>query len=279
MPVERGVVAADQGVLRDPLAGDLAIIVIRSNDIDVLAPVLLDIGHQLLHILRRRRTGAEDVAVANATLILRIVEIKRIETAQNWPNRFAGGGGDAAMHDGRLVLGCRLGGELRVKLYVGLRIIVNQLDLPAKQTTRGIQLINGEVQASDHWLAVNVQTAGRIVDADHLDRICTQRGVPNDGRRRQARASRNHRRSERVAPCYRHPQDPLVARIGKPPTHSLWGHDEPCNRRQTIYPREIDASSPSPVTSVSLRRRLSLISFGSPSPDPLHMAANRSPAA
>ena len=75
------------------------------------------------------------------------------------------------MHDGDLVLQGRLLRKLRVELHVGLSVVVDQLDLPAQQATRGVGLLDGKGQGVDHRLAVNVEAAGEIVDAGNADRI------------------------------------------------------------------------------------------------------------
>ena len=45
-----------------------------------------------------------------------------------------------------LIAAC--GGELRVELHVRLRVVVDQLDLPAEQAAGGVDLLDGEVNAS-----------------------------------------------------------------------------------------------------------------------------------
>src|SRR5580698_4771120 len=74
-----------------PLGGDLAIIVVGGDHVDFLAPLLHGVGHELLDSLRRRDAGVELVAIANAALILRVVEIERLEFVEYGPDDFARG--------------------------------------------------------------------------------------------------------------------------------------------------------------------------------------------
>src|ERR1700730_291446 len=143
-------------VFLHPLRGDLAVIVIGCDDIDLFAPFLHGVRHELLNGLRRRYAGVKLVAVADAAFILRIVEIQRLETVEHRPDHFARGRGNAALHDGHLVLERRLLGELRVELHVRLRIVTDQLDLPAKQTAGRIGFLDGKRQCIDHRVSVDV---------------------------------------------------------------------------------------------------------------------------
>ena len=158
-------------VFLHPLRGDLAVIVVGGDDIDLLAPFLHGIGHQLFHRLRRRHAGVELVAVADAAFILRVVEIQRLEAVEHRPDDLARGRGDAAMHDGDLVLQRRLLGELRIELHVRLGVVVDQLDLPAEQAARRVGLLDRKRQRVDHRLAVDVEAAREVVDAGHADRV------------------------------------------------------------------------------------------------------------
>ena len=169
--IDRDFAAVFGDVFLHPLRGDLAVIVIGRDDIDLLAPFLHGVGHQLFHGLRRGHAGVELVAVADATFILRVVEIQRLEAVEHRPDHLARGGGDAAMHDGNLVLQRRLLRELRVELHVRLRVVIDQLDLPSQQAARRIGLFDRQRQRIDHRLAVDVEPAREIVDARDADRI------------------------------------------------------------------------------------------------------------
>ena len=170
--VDRGYLAAVFGdVFLHPLRGDLPVIVVGRDNVDLLAPFLHGMRHQLFHRLRRCHAGIELVTVTDAAFILGIVEIQRLELAEHRPDHLARGRGDAAMHDGDLVLQRRLLRELRVELHVRLGVIVDQLDLPAQQAACRIGFLDGKGQGVDHRLAVDIEAAGEIVDAGHVDRI------------------------------------------------------------------------------------------------------------
>ena len=158
-------------VFLHPLRGDLAVIVVGRDNIDLLAPFLHGVGHQLFHRLRRRHAGVELVAVADAALILGVVEIERLEAVEHRADHLARGRGDAAMHDGDLVLQRRLLRELRVELHVRLGVVVDQLDLPAEQAAGRVGLLDRKRHRVDHRLAVDIEAAGEIMDAGHADRI------------------------------------------------------------------------------------------------------------
>ncbi len=170
--VDRGYFAAVLGdVFLHPLRGDLPVIVVGGDDIDLLAPLLHGVRHELLDRLRRRYAGIELVAVADAAFILRVVEIQRLEAVEHRPDHLARGGGDAAMHDGNLVLQRRLLRELGIELHVRLRVVVDQLDLPSEQAAGRIGFLDRKRNRVDHRLAVDVETTREIVDAGHVDRV------------------------------------------------------------------------------------------------------------
>ena len=83
------------------------------------------------------------------------------------------------MHDGHLVLQRRLLRELGIELHVRLGVVVDQLDLPSEQAAGRVGLLDRERQRIDHRLAVDVEPAGEIVDARHVDRIV--RPAPHAG--------------------------------------------------------------------------------------------------
>src|SRR5271163_2278837 len=175
-------------VFLHPLRSDLAVIVIRGDHIDLLAPLLHRVRDQLFDRLRRRDASVELIAVADAALVLRVVEIEGLEPVEHRPDDFARSRGYATMHDGRLVFQRRLLRELRVELHARLRIVVDQLDLPAQQSSRRIRLFDRERQGVDHRLAIDVQSTREIVDPDDSDRLLRKRS-----RRERAGAERNGR--------------------------------------------------------------------------------------
>ena len=188
--VDRGDLAAIlDDVFLHPLRGDLAVIVVGRDHIDLLAPFLHRIGHELLDRLGRRDAGVELVAVADAALILGVVEIERLEPVEHRADDLARGRGDAAMHDGDLVLERGLLGELRVELHVRLRVVIDQLDLASDEAARRIRLLDRKRQRIDHGLAVDVEPARQIVDAGDADRLLRRESARGEssGPRRDCR--------------------------------------------------------------------------------------------
>ena len=81
--------AVVQRELLDPLRGDLAVVVVGGDHVDLLAPLLHRIGHQLGHGLRRRHTGAEGAAVAHTALVLGVVEVQRLVLVEHRADHLA----------------------------------------------------------------------------------------------------------------------------------------------------------------------------------------------
>ena len=186
--IDRGDFAAVLGhVFLHPLRGDLAVIVVGRDHIDLLAPFLHRVRHELLHRLGRRYAGVELIAVADAAFVLRVVEIKGLELVEHGTNDLARGGGDAAVHDRDLVLERRLLRELRIELHARLRVVADQLDRPADQPARRIRLFDRQRQRVDHRLAVDVEAAREVVQTADQDRIRRKSARAEDadaGRRR-----------------------------------------------------------------------------------------------
>src|SRR3954453_21644147 len=93
-----------QHIFLHPLRGDLAVVVVGRDDIDLLAPFLHCVWNELFDGLRRRNSGVELVAIADAAFVLGIIEIQRLETVEHGADYLARSGGDAAVDDGNLVL-------------------------------------------------------------------------------------------------------------------------------------------------------------------------------
>ena len=91
------------------------------------------------------------------------------------------------MHDRDLVLKRGLLGELGVELHARLGVVVDQLDLPAQQSARGIGFLDRERQGVDHRLAVDVEPAGKIVQAADLDGVGCESGHGQSARAGQSR--------------------------------------------------------------------------------------------
>ncbi len=123
-------------VFLHPLGGDLAVVVVGGDDIDLLAPLVHGVGHELLHRLARRRAGAEAVAVAHAAFVLDVVEIQRLEAGQRRADGLARGRRDAGVHHIGIVAGGGLGGVLGIELDGRLRVVVDQLGARAGRRQR-----------------------------------------------------------------------------------------------------------------------------------------------
>src|SRR4029077_14440636 len=108
---------------------------------------------------------------ANAAFILGVVEIERLEAIEHRTDDLARGRGDAAMHDGDLVLQRRLLGELGIELHVRLRVVVDELELPPQKSAGCIGLLDCKRQRVHHRLAIDVEPAREVVDAGHADRV------------------------------------------------------------------------------------------------------------
>ena len=124
--VEREEVGLEHGalalldVVRDPLGGDLAVVVVGGQHVDLLAPLLHRDLDDRLDRLRRRRAGDEAVAVAHAAFVEHVVEVQRVGAAEGLADRFARRRGDAAVDDIDLVVARELLRVLGVQRDVGL---------------------------------------------------------------------------------------------------------------------------------------------------------------
>ena len=96
--------AAILDVFLHPVGGDLPVIVVGGERVDLLAPVLHPITDQHFGVVRRREAVDENIAVADAALVRHIVEIQRLIFIEDGPDHFARGGRYAAMHDRDFVL-------------------------------------------------------------------------------------------------------------------------------------------------------------------------------
>lgn len=157
------------GELAHPVRGDLAIVVICRNDVDLLAEGVGRVLHQLLDGLARCHARGEHVAVADAALVLVRVEIRGVELAHDRSQHLARGGGDAAEHHGGLVGQNGLTAELRIHLHVRLRIEHLQLDLATKQAPIAVLLGHGELERVDDRRAIDIQPAGQVIERRNGD--------------------------------------------------------------------------------------------------------------
>ena len=171
------------GELLDPLRGDLAVVVVGRDDVDLLAPFLHRVGDQLAHRLRRCHAGAEGAAVADTALVLGVVEVQRLVLVEHRPDHFARRRGDAAVHHRHLVFQRGLLRELRIHLHVRLRVVADQLELLAQQAAGSVLLLDGQRQRIEHRLAVDVEATRQVVDAADADFVGGQRRQRQDQRR------------------------------------------------------------------------------------------------
>ena len=91
-------------VVRDPLRGDLAVVVVGRQHVDLVAPLLHRVVDDRLDRLRRRGAGDEAVAVADAAFVQHVVEVERVGAPEGLADGLARGRGDAAVHHVDLVL-------------------------------------------------------------------------------------------------------------------------------------------------------------------------------
>jgi hypothetical protein len=75
------------------------------------------------------------------------------------------------VHDGNLLLSRGFRCVLRIELYVGLWIVVNQLDLAPQQATRSIDFVYREIERRNHLLSIDVEAARGVVDAGDLHHV------------------------------------------------------------------------------------------------------------
>ena len=169
--VQREEVGADHGrprfcrVLLDPVGRDLTVVVVSRHDVDLLAPALGNVGHQLVDVLRRCLAGTERVAVAHAAFVLRVVEIERIEALHHRPDDFTRGRSDAAEQCGHFILERHLLRVLGIELHVRLRVHGDYPYLFAEQTAGAVDFLDCQLHGVFHRLAQNVQAARKIMQA------------------------------------------------------------------------------------------------------------------
>ena len=112
-----------------PLGGDLAVVVVGGEHVDLLAPLLARDVDDRLHHLRRRRAGDDAVAVADAALVEHVVEVEDVAAPEGLADRLARGRRDAAVDHVDLVVARQLLGVLGVQRDVGLAVVLHDLDL------------------------------------------------------------------------------------------------------------------------------------------------------
>ena len=154
--------------------------------------------------LGRRRSGAEHVAVADAALVLSVVEVQRPGAVEDRPDRLARGGSDAALNDVDLLLQRELLRELRVELHVGLGVVGDDLDGPPEQAAGLVDQLDGVFGGLDHPPALEAEGSGPVEQAPELDRLGGKGVAGEEGHRHGA----DGRRAEPEGAA---PADPRVA--------------------------------------------------------------------
>ncbi|MCY1525615.1 hypothetical protein D9M68_605990 [compost metagenome] len=158
--------------LLQPLAGDLAIVVVGRQDVVRLGVALFDhIVDQRIQFLPRDHAGAHVAAIAHAAFVQGIVEIQPLEALHDRPDDFARGTGDGTVDDVGLVADESLGRVLRIEPVAGLRVVETDLHLPAQQAARRINFVGRHGYRLDLLQAVVVQDAGLVQQVGHLDRL------------------------------------------------------------------------------------------------------------
>ncbi len=165
-----GRAAALLDVVRDPLGGDLAVVVVGGQHIDLLAPLLHGDLDDRRHGLGRRGAGDHAIAVAHAAFVQHVVEVQGVGAPEGLADGLARGRGDAAMHDVHLVVARQLLGVLGVQRNVRLRVVLHHLNLASEQAARRIDLVGGHGGGLHHRLAVAVQIARVVEHRTEFDR-------------------------------------------------------------------------------------------------------------
>ncbi|MNT42059.1 hypothetical protein D3C72_1784580 [compost metagenome] len=168
---------------------------------------------QLLHGLRRRHASGEVVPVAHAAFILVVVEVQRAVTIQHGAHHLARGRRDSRMHHGGLVAQGRLLRELRIELHVGLRVIGDEVQLPAQQAAVGIDFFRREAQRVHDRLAIDVQPARQVINGGNIDFFFAggEGACARQARQRGGRGGDGGGRQE-LAAVHAHVGKPLVRR-------------------------------------------------------------------
>ena len=126
---------------------------------------------EFLQCLGGRRSHAEDIAIADTAFVKQIVEIQRLETLQRRSHGLPRSRQNASEHHGGFLFGGGLACILRIELHVGLRIVVDEIQLFSQHPAGRVQFLNSQRQAVDHWPSVDVDTAGSVVNAGDRDRL------------------------------------------------------------------------------------------------------------
>ena len=175
----------------DPVGGDVPVIVIGGQRVELLAVILDRPGDQHAQLLRRGDAGAKDKLVADAAFVLLVVEVQGLVAIDDRAHRLARGAGDPAHQYRHLVLQDELRGVLGVELIVGLGVELDQPERPAQDAAVRVDVVDRESGAVDHRQAVDVDRPRRIQNAPHGNDVLGEDPTPTqDGRRGRDKAER-----------------------------------------------------------------------------------------
>src|SRR5262249_52867427 len=122
-----------------PLPGNMAKVVVSRHRVG-LGPVLLEgVLRERSHLLRGGLARHEDVLVADAALVNDVVEVELLVLVDDGSEALARRRRDAAVDHHDLVLEDELLRELWEIRNIGLRIVLDQLELLAQEAALGVE--------------------------------------------------------------------------------------------------------------------------------------------
>ena len=169
--------------LADPLGRDLAEVVIGGDRVDLLAELIHHPGDQRRELLLRDGTRHDHMGVANAALVLVVVERQTVELVDDGPVGFTRGAREAGEHDVDLVLLQHAPHEFLVARVVRLRVVDIKVDLPPRDAAGLVDFIRGELNAMNLADRRDCEIARLVFKHAELDRI----GGPRRHRQHQGR--------------------------------------------------------------------------------------------
>ncbi len=245
--VERDELLVHQGSPRlrqkdlHPVRRDVAVVVVGGQRVDLRAVLRDRPRDQRAELLGRRDPRAEDELVADAALILLVVEVDLLVLVHDGPDGLARGARDAAHEHGDLVVDQEPGRVLGVDLVVRLGVELDQLELLSEDAAVRVDVVDRELGRVDHRQPVDVDRPRAVEEAADRD-LAALRGRPSRAERRRER--RSHRPAEdlqRVPSVHVHPWPP-GARVGSSHATEGNGRSRAVDRAQsprscTLYDR------------------------------------------